>query len=94
MKKELVDQAAHFLTSFAPLLLILWQPIWFGWLVILFPLSREHYQAKRRMEKNAGSEPKFFDVILSINFIKLDLLFAYIGIICAYLLAFIYIRVM
>lgn len=68
MKKELVDQAAHFLTSFAPLLLILWQPIWFGWLVILFPLSREYYQR--------GGRVKVWNR---------DLWFAYVGLICAYL---------
>ena len=46
----LVNQPAHFLTAFVPLLLILWQPIWFGWLVILFPLSREYYQRNGRVK--------------------------------------------
>ena len=67
----LVNQPAHFLTAFVHLLLILWQPIWFGWLVILFPLSREYYQHHRK-----------------VTVWRRDLWFAYLGIICAYLLAF------
>mgnify|MGYP006919689498 FL=1 len=45
----LVNQPAHWATAFVPALLILWQPLWFVWLVILFPLSREYYQHGRRV---------------------------------------------
>ena len=45
----LVNQPAHWATAFVPALLILWQPIWFVWLVILFPLSREYYQHGRKV---------------------------------------------
>ena len=47
--KEVIDQVAHWLTAFVPALLILWQPIWFVWLVLLFPLAREYYQHCRRV---------------------------------------------
>jgi|TARA_R110000764_G_scaffold51086_3_gene112007 hypothetical protein len=45
----LVNQPAHWATAFVPALLILWQPLWFVWLVILFPLSREYYQHHRKV---------------------------------------------
>ena len=49
LKKELIDQPLHWMTTFIPCLLILWQPLWFSWLVVLFPLSREYYQHHRKV---------------------------------------------
>ena len=72
----LVNQPAHWAIAFVPAALILWQPLWFAWVVILFPLSREYYQRNGR-----------------VKLWNRDLWFAYAGIVCAYGLAFLLIRV-
>jgi len=75
--KEFKDQTWHTLSCFG--IAFVGLPVIGIIPAVLFAITREYYQEKRKMEAARRIEPTFFQVIELVDLWKLDLKFSYLG---------------